>query len=161
MQVGASGLGNDTSQQVLIEALPPVLVLHINRVRYDASESGGGITKIGKSIQLAPEIEIPLGMIFTFLFSWQPKAEIVPDLAVSDIMVPDVQRPSEPPHYRLHGVLYHHGESAGGGHYAVDVLHSSTDGDTGEVWLHIDDETVNVVGHEDVFGDAYYRAGGW
>jgi len=64
MQVSASGLGN-ASQQVLIEALPPVLILHLNRVRYDAS--AGGITKIGKSIRLAPELEIPLGTIFTFL----------------------------------------------------------------------------------------------
>jgi hypothetical protein len=63
VQISASGLGN-ASQQVLIEALPPVLVLHLNRVRYDAA--AGGITKIGKSIQFAPELEIPLGTIFTF-----------------------------------------------------------------------------------------------
>jgi len=69
-------------------------------------------------------------------------------------MVPDAQRPSEPPHYRLYGVLYHHGESAGSGHYTVDVLHSNGDGgDTGEVWLHIDDETVSPMRHEDVFGE--------
>jgi hypothetical protein len=63
-QISASGLGN-ASQQVLVEALPPVLVLHLNRVRYDAA--AGSITKIGKSIQLAPELEIPLGTISTFL----------------------------------------------------------------------------------------------
>ena len=63
-QVGASGL-DDASQQVLIEALPPVLVLHLNRVRYDVA--AGCIKKIGRSIQLAPELEIPHGTIFTFL----------------------------------------------------------------------------------------------
>jgi ubiquitin carboxyl-terminal hydrolase 10 len=57
-------LGN-ASQQVLIEVLPPVLVLHLDRVRYDVAM--GGIKKIGKSIQFAPELEIPLGTIFTFL----------------------------------------------------------------------------------------------
>ena len=62
MQVSASGLGN-ASRQVLIEALPPVLVLHLNRVQYDTA--AGGITKIGKTIQFAPELEIPLGTIFT------------------------------------------------------------------------------------------------
>ena len=62
VQISASGLGN-ASQQILIEALPPVLVLHLNRVRYDAA--AGGITKIGKSIQIAPELEIPLGTVFT------------------------------------------------------------------------------------------------
>ena len=50
---------------MLIESLPPVLVLHLNLVRYDAA--AGGITKIRKSIRLAPELEIPLGTIFTFL----------------------------------------------------------------------------------------------
>ena len=66
MQFSASGLGN-TSQQVLIEMLPPVLVLHLNRVRYD--EAAGGITKIGKSIQFAPELDIPPGTIFTVICS--------------------------------------------------------------------------------------------
>ncbi|KAN0105390.1 putative ubiquitin carboxyl-terminal hydrolase 3 [Russula decolorans] len=125
VQISASGLGN-ASQQVLIEALPPVLVLHLNRVRYDAA--AGGITKIGKSIQFAPELEISL-----------------------DIMVPNAQRPSGPPHYKLYGVLYHHGESAGSGHYTVDVLHPNGNGDTGEGWLHIDNEVVSPMRHEDVF----------
>ena len=63
MQVSASDLGGE-NQQVLIETLPPVLVLHLNRVRYDAA--AGGIMKIGKSIQIAPELEIPIGKISTF-----------------------------------------------------------------------------------------------
>ena len=67
-QVGGSGLDN-ASQQVLIELLPPVLVLHLNRVQYDVA--AGGIKKIGKSIQLAPELKIPLGTIFTFLAAFE------------------------------------------------------------------------------------------
>ena len=69
-------------------------------------------------------------------------------------MVPNAQRPSVPPRYKLYGVLYHHGESAGSGHYSVDVLHRNGNGDTGtgEVWLHIDNEVVNPMRHEDVFG---------
>jgi ubiquitin carboxyl-terminal hydrolase 10 len=69
-------------------------------------------------------------------------------------MVPSAQRSSgsEPSRYKLYGVLYHHGESAGGGHYTVNVLHLNGDGDTGEGWLHIDDETVTRIGYEDVFG---------
>ena len=66
-------------------------------------------------------------------------------------MVPNAQRRSEPPHYKLYGVLYHHGESAGSGHYTVDVLRPNGDGDTGEDWLHIDNEAVSPVRHEDVF----------
>ncbi|KAI0267252.1 hypothetical protein BGY98DRAFT_1180882 [Russula aff. rugulosa BPL654] len=105
---GPSGL-SDVSQQMLISALPHVLVLHLNRVRYDAA--AGGLIKIGKSIQFGPDLEIPL-----------------------DIMVPNAQPRSEPPHYKLYGVLYHHGESAGNGHYTLDVLRPNGDGDTGEDW---------------------------
>jgi ubiquitin carboxyl-terminal hydrolase 10 len=68
-------------------------------------------------------------------------------------MVPNAQRPSEPPHYKLYGVLYHHGESASSGHYTVDVLRPNGDSDTGEVWLHIDNEAMSPMGHEDVFGE--------
>jgi ubiquitin carboxyl-terminal hydrolase 10 len=49
-------------------------------------------------------------------------------------------------------VLYHHGESAGGGHYTVDVLHPIEDSSGGEGWLHFDDEAVRAVRNEDVFG---------
>ncbi len=64
-------------------------------------------------------------------------------------MVPSAQLPSdsEPPHYKLNGILYHHGEYAGSGHYTVDVRN------TGEVWLHIDNETVTQMRHQDVFGE--------
>ena len=65
-------------------------------------------------------------------------------------MVPTAQGSSEPPHYKLYGVLYHHGESAGSGHYSVDVLHPNGDSDT---WLHIDDETISPVRLEDMFGE--------
>ena len=146
-QFNTSSLGN-ASQKALIEALPAVLVLHLNRVRYDPA--AGAIVKIRKSIQLAPELQIPPGTISPF--SRQPRLIILRDLVISDLMVPNAQRPSEPPHYRLYGVLYHHGASAGGGHYTVDVLHPSGDGDAGEVWLHIDDEAVSSMRHEDVFG---------
>ena len=66
-------------------------------------------------------------------------------------MIPNAQPRSEPPHYKLYGVLYHHGESAGNGHYTLDVLRPNGDGDTAEDWLHIDDEVVTRMGHEDVF----------
>jgi ubiquitin carboxyl-terminal hydrolase 10 len=67
-------------------------------------------------------------------------------------MVPDVGKSAEPVYYKLHGVLYHHGGSADSGHYTVDVLHPNGDSGTGEAWLHIDDEAVSAVRHEDVFG---------
>jgi ubiquitin carboxyl-terminal hydrolase 10 len=66
-------------------------------------------------------------------------------------MAPVAGKSAEPVHYKLYGVLYHHGESAGSGHYTVDVLHPNGDSGSGEGWLHIDDEDVNAVRREDVF----------
>ena len=68
-------------------------------------------------------------------------------------MAPVAGKSAEPAHYKLYGVLYHHGESAGGGHYTVDVLHPNGDSGSGEVWLHIDDEAVSAVQHDgEMFG---------
>ena len=65
MQDGPSGSSDsDASQQILIEALPPVLVLHLKRFRYDAA--AGGVVKIGKPVQYPPELDIPFGTLFIF-----------------------------------------------------------------------------------------------
>ena len=64
MQVDQSW-SSEASQQVLLETLPPVLVLHLERFSHEASANG--IVKISKPIQFAPELEIPLGTIFSFL----------------------------------------------------------------------------------------------
>jgi ubiquitin carboxyl-terminal hydrolase 10 len=57
------------------------------------------------------------------------------------------RKSEESVHYKLYGVLYHHGESTDSGHYTVDVLHPNGDGGDGEAWLHIDDEDVGAVRH--------------
>jgi ubiquitin carboxyl-terminal hydrolase 10 len=68
-------------------------------------------------------------------------------------MAPPVSgKSAEPVHYKLYGVLYHHGESANSGHYTANVLHRNEDSGSGEGWLHIDDEAVSTVRHKDVFG---------
>ena len=59
--------GNEASQRVLIEALPPVLVLHLKRFLYDAATNG--INKIGKPVQIALELDIPRGTICFPLFT--------------------------------------------------------------------------------------------
>jgi hypothetical protein len=65
LQVGQSS-SLEASQQLQIEALPPVLVLQLERFLYDATTDG--IVKIRKPIRLAPELEISLGMIFFVSF---------------------------------------------------------------------------------------------
>jgi hypothetical protein len=42
-----------------------MLVLHFKRFIYDAAADG--MVKINKSIRFAPELEIPLGKVFSFL----------------------------------------------------------------------------------------------
>ena len=49
-------------------------------------------------------------------------------------------------------MLYHYGESTGGGHFTVDVFHPIGSGNSGEIWLHIDNEAVSPMRHADVFG---------
>jgi ubiquitin C-terminal hydrolase len=73
-------------------------------------------------------------------------------LVGAEIMAPVIRKSPEPVHYKLHGVLYHHGESANSGRYTVDVLHLNGESGSGEVWLHSDDEAVSTVQHKDVFG---------
>ena len=51
----------ETSRQVLLEALPPILVLHLERFLYDLDV--GGVVKMRKPIQFVSELEIPLGTI--------------------------------------------------------------------------------------------------
>ncbi|EGN95847.1 hypothetical protein SERLA73DRAFT_162553 [Serpula lacrymans var. lacrymans S7.3] len=121
------GVVIDASQLVQIEALPPILVLHMKRFLYDMN--AGGVAKVGKQVSFGPELEIG-----------------------PDIMAPG--RKVQPTRYKLFGVLYHHGLSASGGHYTLDVLHPNRDMSTKprEAWIRIDDELVSDVRAEDVFG---------
>ena len=135
------------SQQVQIEALPPLLILRFNRFLYDAAADG--TVKISKPVQFAPELEIPPGTFFSFASLVLAKAK---NSVCPEIMAPVSGKSAEPAHYKLYGVLYHHGESAGGGHYTVDVLHPNVDSGSGEAWLHIDGEAASAVQHGEMFG---------
>ncbi|KAG9318931.1 cysteine proteinase [Chiua virens] len=123
----------DATQTVHIEALPPILILHLKRFLYDAS--AGGVAKIGKQVSFASELDVP-----------------------TEVMAPGKKLYGT--RYKLFGVLYHHGLSASGGHYTLDVLHPNIDNATGmgptvkprEGWIRIDDELVSDVRPEDVFG---------
>ncbi|EPQ57809.1 cysteine proteinase [Gloeophyllum trabeum ATCC 11539] len=141
------GVTIEASQQVLIDSLPPILVLHLKRFLYDTSV--GGVVKIGKQITFGPEVEIG-----------------------PELMAP-ARKMATPARYKLFGVLYHHGLSASGGHYTIDVLHPNREGGIKprEGWIRIDDEFVSDIRPEDVFNsfdrddrNAYllmYRRIGW
>ena len=54
------GVAIDASQRVLIDGLPPVLILHVKRFCYDVSV--GGVVKVMKQVRFGPELEIGSGM---------------------------------------------------------------------------------------------------
>ena len=150
MRIGQSGL-NKATQQVLLEALPQILVLHLERFVYDAATEG--INKISMPVRFAPELEIPIGTTFYFVSPMLPMLILHLSLGL-EIMAGVSGKSTKPVHFKLHGVLYHRGESVGSdGHYTVDVLQQNGDSGGGEAWLHIDDEVVSAVRHEDVSGD--------
>ncbi|KAF9220166.1 cysteine proteinase [Gyrodon lividus] len=118
----------DATQLVHIDSLPPILILHLKRFLYDAG--AGGVAKVGKQVTFTPELEVG-----------------------SDVMAPGKKIHST--RYKLFGVLYHHGLSASGGHYTIDVLHPNIDMSATkprEAWIRIDDELVSDVRPDDVFG---------
>ncbi|CAO1628969.1 unnamed protein product [Parajaminaea phylloscopi] len=85
----------DATKQVMIEHLPPVLILHLKRFFYDEV---GGVQKNSKEVGYGDVLEIG-----------------------GDVVSP-ARRLEGKVTYRLFGVVYHHGRFATGGHYTVDVL---------------------------------------
>ncbi|KAG6809225.1 hypothetical protein H0H92_001104 [Tricholoma furcatifolium] len=115
--------GRHASIQHLLEAVPPVLVVHLKRFCYD--KDVGGVVKVGKAVQWGEELELG-----------------------GDVMAPAARRGAAA-RYKLFGALYHHGQSASGGHYTLDVLHPGRNAVEG--WMRIDDELVSDVHLGDVF----------
>ncbi|XP_055504892.1 ubiquitin carboxyl-terminal hydrolase 10 isoform X2 [Leucoraja erinacea] len=103
-------------RRVTLEELPPVLVLHLKRFIY---EKTGGCQKPIKNIDYPIDLEISKDLLSPGVKS----------------KISKVQRT-----YRLFAVVYHHGNSATGGHYTTDVFHIGLNG-----WLRIDDQIVKVI----------------
>ncbi|KAK7515573.1 hypothetical protein IWZ03DRAFT_379810 [Phyllosticta citriasiana] len=117
------GPGTSATKQVFIETLPPVLILHLKRFQYDNT---GGTQKIWKKVGYPLDLEIPKEVFPTHMR---------PGLAVK----------GGQPKYRLTGVVYHHGKTASGGHYTVDVRRQD-----GREWIRMDDTVLRRIRAEDV-----------
>ena len=117
------GPGTSATKQVFIESLPPVLILHLKRFQYDSS---GGTQKIWKRIGYPLQLEIP--------------KEVFAPAKRGGLAVK-----GGPPKYRLSGVVYHHGKSAAGGHYTVDILRQDR-----REWVRVDDTCIRRIRPEDV-----------
>ncbi|XP_029935069.1 ubiquitin carboxyl-terminal hydrolase 10 isoform X2 [Myripristis murdjan] len=106
----------EISRRVTLEELPPVLVLHLKRFVF---EKTGGCQKLVKNIDYPVDLEISKDLLSSGVRSKVVKGQRT---------------------YRLFAVVYHHGNSATGGHYTTDVFHIGLNG-----WLRIDDQTVRVI----------------
>ncbi|KAM6430116.1 ubiquitin carboxyl-terminal hydrolase 10 isoform 2-T2 [Liasis olivaceus] len=106
----------EISRRVTLEELPPVLVLHLKRFVY---EKTGGCQKLIKNIEYPVDLEISKELLSPGVKSKIFKGQRT---------------------YRLFAVVYHHGNSATGGHYTTDVFQIGLNG-----WLRIDDQAVKVV----------------
>uniref|UniRef100_A0AAY4E4R0 Ubiquitin carboxyl-terminal hydrolase n=1 Tax=Denticeps clupeoides TaxID=299321 RepID=A0AAY4E4R0_9TELE len=106
----------EISRRVTLEELPPVLVLHLKRFVF---EKTGGCQKLVKNIDYPVDLEISKDLLSPGVRSKIFKGQRT---------------------YRLFAVVYHHGNSATGGHYTTDVFHIGLNG-----WLRIDDQAVKVI----------------
>ncbi|KAK5131271.1 hypothetical protein LTR08_001176 [Meristemomyces frigidus] len=118
------GRSNTAKKQVFIDTLPPVLVLHLKRFQYDNNLAG--TQKIWKKVGYPLELEIPKDVF--------PPAKRGGFAAKGGL-----------PKYKLIGVVYHHGKSAAGGHYTVDILRQD-----GREWIRMDDTVIRRIRPEDV-----------
>jgi ubiquitin carboxyl-terminal hydrolase 10 len=118
------GRTNTAKKQVFIHDLPPVLILHLKRFEYVNNLTG--TQKIWKKVGYPLELEIP-----------------------KEVFAPGERKSLAAkgglPRYRLTGVVYHHGKSAAGGHYTVDVLRQD-----GREWVRMDDTYIRRVRSSDV-----------
>ena len=118
------GRGDTAKKQVFIDTLPPVLILHLKRFQYENNLTG--TQKIWKKVGYPLELEIP--------------KEVFPIAKRGGLAIK-----GGPPKYRLIGVVYHHGKSAAGGHYTVDVLRQDS-----REWIRMDDTVIRRIRPEDV-----------
>lgn len=131
------------TKQYFLDALPPVLILHLKRFVYSSNR---GVQKLMKRIGFGPILDIDPGMlraarVWTFLLT----AAVC--LLIVAILSP-IARTQPPPKYRLFAVVYHVGHLAGGGHYTCSVLRA------GGEWLHIDDTAIERTTEDDVIAAA-------
>ncbi|KAI8633759.1 cysteine proteinase [Xylariaceae sp. FL1651] len=113
------------TKQVLIESVPPVLILHLKRFQFDAA--GTGTVKIWKKVGYPLELELPKE-----LFSRQKRNTLNAEGAGF-------------PRYKLIAAVYHHGKNASGGHYTVDLRRQD-----GREWIRLDDTIIRRIRSEDV-----------
>jgi ubiquitin carboxyl-terminal hydrolase 10 len=118
------GTNTKCLKQILIDQLPPILILHLKRFHFETG-SGGSTVKIWKKISYPLELEIP-------------------HEALSKGQQTIASRKGLP-RYRLTAVVYHHGMNASNGHYTAEVCRQDD-----REWIRFDDTTLCRLRSEDV-----------
>lgn len=116
------------TKQILIDALPRILIIHLKRFSYMLPAAG-----LGAGSMYADEVQ-KISKPISF-----PEVLTIPREALSRQLASG----NGPPSYTLCGVVYHHGRSAGAGHYTVDVR---TPDESREQWINVDDTAVTRTG---------------
>ncbi|XP_065571927.1 uncharacterized protein LOC136034589 isoform X2 [Artemia franciscana] len=104
------------SRQTTLEALPPILMLHLKYFLYDKH---GGCQKLMKRIDFPLELEITRDVLSSNI-----KAKMS-----------NKQR-----NYKLFAAIYHDGKEATKGHYMADVYHPGL-----QRWIRYDDAAIKMV----------------
>lgn len=108
-------------KQTFIDKLPRVLIIHLKRFSF-LKDQDMGIEKLRKKVAYGHTLHIP--------------SEVLSNKSGQD----------DDNEYKLVGVVYHHGNSAQGGHYTSDVLRNKDDDDeNSSEWIRIDDTSLKVI----------------
>lgn len=89
-----------TNKNMLIEQLPPILIIHLKCFLYDDAD---GTKKLNKSISYSVNLTLP-----------------------KNLLTESSKKQSD--RYKLFAVEYHQGEHASKGHYITDVFHPGLQG---------------------------------
>ncbi len=113
----------EAKKQVLLETLPPVLILHLKRFSHNTQT--GALNKVGRRLDFPEMLSIPAS-----IFYGTKTAHGVHDR-----------------HYRLTSVVTHIGKELAGGHYLCDVKLGKG---PKQVWASCDDSKVSMVNIQNV-----------
>ena len=92
------GVVLDALQQVLIEALPSVLILHMKRFLYDTKV--GDVVKVGKQVSFSSELDVPPGM---YMMMHVCVTNMRGSLTKGPEIISQAKRTTQPVKYQLFG----------------------------------------------------------
>ena len=144
-------------KQTFIDQLPNILIIHLKRFSYQQEKEKESTPSNEQSSNTSSNGSRPLGSIEKL----RKKIEYSHHLTIPNEVLSPLYKHSGniSNHYKLFGVVYHHGVSAEGGHYTSDVLRKSSVFDNEEEsndkkvdnqWIRIDDTQITELEKDEV-----------